>query len=273
MPAIDDLLRSLELESTGDNSWTATNLVGHGFIFGGQLMGQAIVAALAAHPGKSVKTLHTIFARSGAEADPVQITLDPVHDGRSFGSTGVTISQGERVIVRCLVLLSADEPDTIRHADAAPDLPGPDDSNTNGEGDWQFQIIGDVDLLDPDAVGPPDLDVWTRFAGAPDRPEINQALIAYSTDAFLIGTAMRPHEGVGQAQAHRTLSTGVISHTLTFHEPLVASDWFLLQQHSAYAGHGRVYGRANVFGRDGSLAASFVQDAMVRGRDPGAGGL
>ena len=77
-------------------------------------------------------------------------------------------------------------------------------------------------------MGPPELDVWVRFVGAPDDPATDQALVAYSTDGFLIGTAMRPHAGVGQAQAHVTLSTGVLSHTLTFHEPCPAAEWHLL---------------------------------------------
>ena len=86
----------------------------------------------------------------------------------------------------------------------------------------EIGIIDDVDLSDPELVGPPELDVWVRFAGAPDDPATDQALVAYSTDGFLIGTAMRPHTGVGQAQAHQTLSTGVLSHTMTFHEPCPA---------------------------------------------------
>ena len=83
--------------------------------------------------------------------------------------------------------------------------------------------------------------------GAPADPVLDQALLAFATDGFLIGTAMRPHEGVGQSQAHVTLATGVISHTLTFHEPAPAGDWLLLSHHSPYAGHGRSYGRADVF--------------------------
>ena len=127
-----------------------------------------------------------------------------------------------------------------------------------------MRIVGDADITDPERTGPPDLDVWTRFVGAPDDPGTSQALLAYATDAFLIGTAMRPHEGVGQAQAHVTISTGVLSHTLTFHEPLNAGDWLLLSHHSTYTGHGRCYGRANVFSEDGTLVASFVQDGMIR---------
>ncbi len=75
---------------------------------------------------------------------------------------------------------------------------------------------------------------------------------------------MRPHDGVGQAQAHVTLSTGVLSHTLTFHEPCTRASGCCSSHHSAHAGHGRSYGRANVFREDGTLVASFVQDAMIR---------
>ena len=75
---------------------------------------------------------------------------------------------------------------------------------------------------------------------------------------------MRPHAGVGQAQAHVSVATGVVSHTLTFHEPCSAGAWLLLAQHSPHAGGGRSYGRADVFREDGTLVASFVQDGMIR---------
>src|SRR5439155_16417674 len=114
-----------------------------------------------------------------------------------------------------------------------------------------IRIAGDADVTDPSRTGPPDLDVWMRFAGAPDDRGLGQALLAFATDGFLIGTAMRPHDGVGQAQAHVSISTGVLSHTLTFHEPFDAGDWMLLSHHSTYAGHGRCYGGANVFNADG----------------------
>jgi acyl-CoA thioesterase II len=131
-----------------------------------------------------------------------------------------------------------------------------------------------VDIDDPDVVGPPELQVWTRFVGAPDDQVTSQALLAFATDGFLIGTAMRPHAGIGQAEAHKTLSTGVVGHTLTFHEPFAAADWMLLAHRSPYAGRGRSYGRADVFTQQGSLVASFVQDNMIRripaGRAPSA---
>ena len=270
---IDDFVAALALDPIGDDHFRATNLdAGHGVIFGGQLLAQSVVAGHTVAPDKSVKTVHTVFARAGAPAQPLDVAVDRMHSGRAMASCTVTIAQGDRLCARSQVLLSADEPDCIRHGDASPSVPGPDASRPAGEpgGPWEVRIAGDADVNDPDAIGPPELDVWTRFVGAPDAPAVGQALLAYATDGFLIGTAMRPHAGVGQAQAHVTLSTGVLSHTLTFHEPVNAGEWLLLSHHSAHAGHGRCYGRANVFREDGTLVASFVQDGMIRPIQPGA---
>jgi acyl-CoA thioesterase len=264
---IESLLGALTLEPTGDDTYKAEHVeAGHGVVFGGQLLAQSIVAAAAGHEGKTVKTIHTVFARAASPDAPAEIAVDRMHAGRAFASSTVTISQGDRLCARSQVLLTGDDPDFIRHADAAPAVAHPDASANTGadSGAWEIRFVGDVDVNDPELVGPPALDVWTRFVGAPDDPLISQALLAYATDGFLIATAMRPHRGVGQSQAHVTLSTGVVSHTLTFHEPCAASEWMLLSHHSTYAGRGRAYGSANVFGLDGALAASFVQDAMIR---------
>ena len=275
MLTIDGLVGTLDLEPVGPDRYHAGNAeAGHGVIFGGQLLAQSVVAGLAGQDGTSVKTVHTVFARSGRPDAPVDIAVDRMHAGRAFASSTVTISQGDRLCARSLVLLTADEPDFIRHADSVPATPGPDGGApaVDGEGAWQIRIAGDVDVDDPDAVGPPDLDVWTRFVGAPDDPTVDQALLAFATDGFLIATAMRPHSGVGQAQAHVTVSTGVVSHTLTFHEPAPAGQWLLLSHHSPYAGRGRCYGTANVFRADGALVASFVQDGMIRRADASRSG-
>lgn len=264
MADLKSLLRSFELTPVGERSYRAPNADGApGVVFGGQLLGQSILAAVRDHEGKRVKTIHTIFARGASPDTDVEIDVDVMHSGRAFGSSTVTIRQGDRLCTRSLVLVSGDEDDLMRHGDPMPQVGSPDDAPAGGSGDWEIRVVGGVDISDPDAVGPPQLDVWTRWNGAPDDLSLAQALVAYPTDPFLIGTAMRPHAGIGQAQAHRTLSTGVISHTLTFHEPVDAGEWLLLSHHATYAGHGRVYGRANIFQR-GVLVGSFVQDSMAR---------
>jgi acyl-CoA thioesterase len=270
----DAVLDTLVLEPVAPDRYRAGNAQdGHGVVFGGQLMAQSVVAGLMGNDGKTVKTLHTVFARGARPDTALEISVDRMHAGRGFASSTVTISQGDRLCTRSVVLMSADEPDLIRHADAlttAPALP-PAGRPDGGSGAWQVQVVGGVDVSDPDAVGPPELDVWTRWPGAPSDPATNQALLAFSTDSFLIGTAMRPHRGVGQAQAHVTVATGVISHTITFHEPCTVRDWLLLVHRSPYAGRGRSYGRGDAFGADGQLVASFVQDSMIRSMPTGPG--
>ena len=274
MVGVDALVRALDLEPTGPDRYRAEHVAanGLGVVFGGQLLAQSLVAGLAGHEGKRAKTLHTIFARGASPEEPLEVEVETMHAGRAFGSSTVTIRQGERLCARSLVLLTADEPDFIHHADPGPALDPPEGGA--GDGEWEVQVVDDVDVRDPDATGPAELDVWSRFPGAPDDPTVAQALLAFATDGFLIGTAMRPHAGVGQAQAHVTVTTGVISHTITFHEPFTVGDWLLLSHHSPYAGKGRSYGRADVFAPDGALVASYVQDGMIRPKDPSrTGGL
>lgn len=267
MISVSSIVDALTLECVDADRYRAENVpTGHTVVFGGQLLAQSIVAGMQGHAGKTVKTLHTVFARSASPDLPVEISVDRIHTGRALASSTVTISQGDRICTRSMVLLSAEEPDLIRHAEKPAGLPAPDDAGTSqsADGEWVVRIVGDVDVSDPAAVGPPVLDVWTRFVGAPEDGGTSQALLAFATDGFLIGTAMRPHPGVGQSQAHKTISTGVLSHTLTFHEPFSAAEWLLLAHRSVYAGHGRSYGRADVYRPDGQLVASFVQDSMIR---------
>jgi acyl-CoA thioesterase II len=264
---IDKLLGSLDLQETDQDHYRAGNVnTGGGVVFGGQLLGQAIVAANRHAPDKYVKTIHTIFARGGSMDHDVEIAVDVMHSGRAFASSTVTISQGDRLCCRSLVLLSSEEPDLIRHGVSKPEVGTPDEAKPGGhaEGAWEVRVVDGLDISDPDTVAPAELNVWSRFVGAPDDKTISQALLAFATDGFLIGTAMLPHAGVGQAQAHVTLSTGVVSHTLTFHEPVDAADWLLLAHRSPYAGRGRSYGAADVFNQEGALVASFVQDNMIR---------
>lgn len=273
MVGVQPLVDALELEPTGEGTFRGQHVVAnnYGVVFGGQLLAQSLIAGLSVHEGKRAKTLHTIFARGASPDAPLDIAVEVLHGGRTFGSTTVTIRQGDRICTRSLLLAASDDDDAIHHEDQMPDVGPAPDAEAGDE--WQVQVVGDVDVSDPDQVGPPELDVWTRFPGAPTDPVLGQALLAFASDGFLIGTAMRPHPGVGQSQAHKTLTTGVVSHTLTFHQPFSGADWLLLAHHSPFAGFGRCYGRANAFTADGTLVASYVQDGMLRPRDPDRGPL
>jgi len=262
------LFDAFTLEEIGPGRYRANNASsGPGPIFGGQMIGQAVVAASAGHEGKTVSNVQTVFARNGSSEHPIELTVTPIHAGRSYASSSVSVTQGERELVRSLVLLAADEPDFIAHADPMPEVGTPDDARASASHNpnWEIRFAGGVDLDDPAYVGPPDTAIWTRFPDAPTGDAVlDQALLAYASEGFLIGTAMVAHDGVGQSQAHRTLSTAVITHSLTYHAPAPAGEWLLLDQHSTYAGRGKLWGHGNVYTAEGVLVASFAQDAMLK---------
>jgi acyl-CoA thioesterase len=269
MTDLADLLHVLELAPAGEGRFTAESLdEGHGVVFGGQLLAQSLLAAARSVPGKEVLSLHNVFARGASPAEPLDVAVDVLQSGRAFASTSVTTSQGDRLCTRATVLLHAPDDDLIRHASPMPEVAPPVATAADGRW-WEVEVCDGVDVNDPDAVGPAELRVWTRFpgAGAPppaDDLAVHQALLAYASDGFLIGTAMRPHAGVGQSMAHVSISTTVLSQTITFHEPFDATGWLLVDHRSSYAGRGRSYGSAEVFTADGRLVASFRQDNMVR---------
>jgi acyl-CoA thioesterase II len=272
--SVDDVLRSIELRPVGDNRWEGTTVPYGGWVAGGQLVGQAIAAATAAAPGKQVTSVHTVFTRMGGPGQPVTADVAPLHGGRSFASCVVTLSQGDRALASSLVLSGAPEDDLVTHAVSPPDVAGPEmaAAQTSQLTGWDHRHVGDVDLFDPMRIGPPELQMWSQFATGRRDPLAGQALLAWASVGSLIGTAMRPHEGLGLSVAHHDVSSGPLSHTLTFHSDVPASEWLLFALQSTAAGGGRAFGTGQVFTADGRLVASLQQEAMLR-RLTRAGGL
>jgi len=276
---MSDATAILHLEPVGENRYAVENLgdaAVNPVVFGGQLLAQMITAAGAHSPGKTVKTIHTTFARAARVDADTELIVDTFHAGRAFASHTITAVQGDRVCARAQVLTDAEEPDLIAHHDAAPALTPPDGEGATGHSVFpgaEFVIADGVDLVDSAApVGPAELTVWYRSLHTADEPLLNQAVFSWGTDGFLIGTAMRPHAGMGYDRAHVDLSTGVIGHTLTFHRPFSMTDWLLMQHESPFAGGGRSYGRCHIFDSAGELVASYIQDNMIRAMPDGQHG-
>ena len=100
---VADLLAGLELEDVGDGRFRAPNMDFYAkssggaasqavsdVVAGGQLLSQAIVATTVSQPGKTVKSIHAVFARtttsilalSGRRRPSVPRTRDRyLHDG------------------------------------------------------------------------------------------------------------------------------------------------------------------------------------------------
>jgi acyl-CoA thioesterase II len=275
MSGAAEVVKMLSLRSVGEQQYEADNLAGPApVVFGGQILAQAVVAACTTVPDKELKNLHTVFARGGAPDRPLKFDVQVIQQGRSFASLTIAIRQGDRLCAQSTALLHDPEPDLIRYEAKPPDVTAPvDTAGRPGSHDWwEVRVVDDVDLYDPDAVGPPRLDVWSRFIGAPDLPFAGPALLAFASDGFLIATAMRPHKGIGQSMSHRTISTSVVAQTLSFHGRFDADEWLLLHHVSPHAGRGRSFGRADVFAEDGRLVASYAQENMIRNIPEGHGG-
>lgn len=260
----------LQVKEVSEGRWLAPHPdkdpEGRDVIFSGQLLAQMImVSAAASADGMKTKSIHAIFARAGRySAGQVEMLRESMHSGRAWASDTVTANQGDRLLARGLVLLNTAEPDLMRHAPAMPDVPGPDQCSHR-----TFGVVypdTDVRLVESaPARETPTMQMWIRVRESYDTVAVNQALIAWSQPGFIIGTAMIAHrDQVDQAQAHRSISTGVISHTSHFHDDVDAGQWLLYTHEGSYAGNGRIFGQGSVFDQNGMLVASFSQDSMAR---------
>jgi acyl-CoA thioesterase II len=242
---------------------------------GSQVLGQAIVAAGREAPDRRAVSASMVFTRAADARVPYAIELDAVSSGRTFSAFGVRATQGERTCAAGTVLLDVTAPDVVRHAEPAPDVPGPYDSvpydmSVTGR---DLRIVDAAYTGDPDApLGPPVLDAWVRFRDLPDDPPLHAGLLAQFTGHMSIAAALRPHAGIGQDHAHVSLSTAINAISLSLHADVRADRWMLYHHRSTVAADGMTHSECRVHDEDGALLASFTVDAMVRAfADPSRG--
>ncbi len=230
-------------------------------LFGGQLLGQLIQIARLMCPEKTVKSLHTVFAREGHADEPVTYEAIRHHEGRSFATLTITGRQStSRVLATSSICMHVveDGPEHQAVADVPPVL-GPEHRLALDLIPWETRAIDDLNAT---TTGPPQFEFWMR---TPDvDPALAPALAAYATDLTLIGTALRPMEGLGQRGNGTQFTSAVTSHTLWFHRPFRTDEWLLLRQHSPLLAHGRSFGRGDILDERGALVASYGQEALLR---------
>lgn len=267
MPLIelDGLLAALRVTPHGDDRYAAPHVpMAYRRIFGGQLLAQCIVVAAATAPGRTVRSLHAAFPREGDLGEPLTYRVERFQDGRTFAGRSVVGEQeGREVVVAHLSLHVAEA--GPEHAWPMPGVPGPEDCPAVELSmiPWTTRVVDGVDLAARD-VGPPRYAFWMRAPSPGDDPAVHAALLAHATDLTLIGTALRPFAGLGEADAPARVQTAVTGHDLWLHAPLRMDDWLLVHQESPRAGGGRGFGLGHVWTRDGVLVASFAQESLIR---------
>lgn len=265
----DDLIGLLDVAPLGDGRYRSGAKADwrRPVTEGSQVLGQAVVAAARHAPGRRVVSAHLVLTRVIDAEHGFELHLDEAAGGRTFTALDVRAVQRGRIGATGTLLLDATAPDVIRHEVPAPVAPGPldcpsVDMSVTGR---DIRIPEGTYTGDPDApVGPPTIDAWVRFAAVPDDPAIHAALLAQFTGHISIAAALRPHAGVGQAEAHRTLSTGINAIALAFHRDVRADRWMHYHHHSTFSGDGMTHSTCTVHDEAGHLLASFSVDAMVR---------
>ncbi|MGK2318581.1 acyl-CoA thioesterase [Gordonia rhizosphera] len=230
-------------------------------LFGGQLLAQFVAAATLGSPEKSVRSMHANFVREGLVDEEVTYDVVHRHRGRSFDTLQISALQQDRLIAVATVAMHVpdDGPDVQTISDIPP-IPPADREIIVGLLPWETRSVDD---LDEPAAAPPHYELWMRTPPAND-PGQYPAVAAYATDLTVIGTALRPLDGYSQGGNGTAFHSAVTSHTIWFHRPLRTDDWLLLRQDSPIIAGGRCYGRGDLITGNGSLVASFAQEAVVR---------
>ena len=204
---------------------------------GSQMLGQAIVAAGRYAEDRRVVAANMIFLRSADARLPLRLELAELSSGRTFSGLAVQVFQRDRLCAAGTLLLDVPSGDVIRHTPDPPDVAGPFacepyDMGVTGR---DVRVVDSAYSNDPDAPeGPPTVDAWVRFRHLPDDQPIHAGLLAQFTGHMSIAAALRPHAGVSQDQAHRTLSMAINSISLSLHGPVKADDWLLYRHLSTY---------------------------------------
>lgn len=235
---------------------------------GSQMLGQAIVAAGRQTPGRRVVSAHMVLYRAADAREPLEFEPDEHMSGRTFTALTMHVHQGGKRRASGTLLLDATAPDLVRHTAPAPACPGPYESepydmSVTGR---DVRMVGGAYTDDPNApAGPPVIDTWVRFRAVPADPALHAGLLAQFTGHVSIAAALRPHEGIGQRQAHRTLSMGINAIGISFHSDVRADRWMRYHHRSTFAGDGMTHSECRVYNEAEELLASFTVDAMVRG--------
>ena len=263
-----DLLGLMDVRPAGPGRFVAPayRLASRNVVEGGQLLGQAIVAASKSLPDQRVTSGYMTFAKAAAFDAPLDVGVDVLRRGRTFSTVEVRIEQDGGLRSAGLFLCGAGVPDLIRGSVEMPAVAGPYDSAPLDMGvtGRDLRVVDDAYSGDPDRVGPPEIYTWCRFAEAPAEPYLHTALMVQSMTHWTIAAALRPHHGYGEDDAHVTLSTGIMSIAVAFHDEVDVTEWLLYANPAIYAGRGLAQGEGHVFARDGRLMASYSVQAMIR---------
>ncbi len=250
-------------------------------VFGGQVAGQALMAAGRTVDDGRVHSLHAYFLRPGDPTAPILYEVDRIRDGRSFSTRRVVAIQHGRAIFNMAASFHADEPG-LEHQIPMPAAPDPEGLASLPErlaewpedlAQWEARpqpmdqrFVGELPFKHGTGSDPYQR-LWIRADGelAPD-PLLHACVVTYASDMSLFDAILRPH---GVRWGDRDFMGATIDHCMWFHRPVRADDWLLFDMDSPVASGARGMARGSLFDRTGRLVVSMVQEGLARVIDRG----
>ena len=273
---VDQLVGLLDLERIEENIFRGVSpQVSLQRVFGGQVAGQALVAA-----GRTVATdraahsLHSYFIRAGDPSVPLVYTVDRVRDGQSFSVRRVVAIQHGQPIFTLSASFQLEQPG-IEHAAAMPALPAPDELPTMEERLREFPRDGGRSRLpmpfdlrhvdDPPwartGAGRPQR-IWMRASGPlPDDPLVHVCVLTFASDLTLLEAVLVHH---GLAFGVDEVVAASLDHAMWFHRPFRADEWFLYESAAASASGSRGLAEGRIFSADGRHVVTVMQEGLLR---------
>ena len=249
-------------------------------VFGGQVAAQALVAASRTVPAEfAVHSLHSYFLRPGDTQVPIVYDVEGIRDGRSFATRRVVARQHGRPIYYLTANFQREE-QGLEHQDAMPEVAPPEEGLRmvdlmRGRGDAEADALAkewaslDARYLGSSRRGlPEDPDhpararMWIRVTeDLGDDPVRHLAAFTYASDMSLLGATLTAHD-----VRPPEIQMASLDHTIWFHRPFRADEWWLYDQFSPSASGGRGLALARVFTQDGRLVATVAQEGLIRPR-------
>ncbi len=284
-PALGGLLDILDLEALEENIFRGRSPQdGWQRVYGGQVIGQALVAATRTVPeNRHCHSLHAYFLRPGDPSVPIIYEVDRIRDGKSFVTRRVVAIQHGAAIYSMSASYHKLE-ESYEHQMPMPDgIPAPEELPSESElvaqfidklpermrAYWQRERPIEMRLVDfsrylsREPRAPKQL-IWFRANGTlADDLALNQCVLAYASDFTLLDTALIAH---GKFLFDPDVQLASLDHAIWFHRPVDASQWLLYVQDSPSAQGARGFCRGMIFSRDGRLVASVAQEGLMRQR-------
>ncbi len=274
------LLEHLNLEQIETNLFRGVSeSMGPPRVFGGQVIGQALIAALRTVEDRPCHSLHGYFLRPGDPAIPIVYEVDRIRDGGSFTTRRVVAVQRGEAIFSMSASFQVVEAG-LSHQSAMPDVPMPESLPTeaeamegrldeipehmremmNRERPIEMRRIEKTDFFSSEKK-PPFQHVWFRSSELlSDDPALHQCLLAYASDMGILSTCMLPH---GRSFMSGMM-TASLDHAMWFHRPFRFDEWILFAQDSPASAGARGFNRGTMFTQDGTLIASVAQEGLIR---------